>query len=1150
MNLSRSISLSALLWAGIAQPSFADPLSEGFLEPPKESRPETWFHLIGGNVAKPGLTTDLEAIASAGLSGIQLFHGDGKAWPGVEPQIPCLSPQWDEMISHIANECQRLGLRFTMQNCPGWSMSGGPWIKPDKAMRHLVWSRTDASGGEEIQLSLPKPQPSNEDWRDYREVAVIAFPTPLGDDGNFLLPISGRSNREKEPVDELVTGKLSGTKLQLNPADGQAWIEIDFAKPITLRSIELPPVMKMANPRNFDPGLTIRVEVLSDGKWLEVANREIPRGNWKDKKSSLTFALPETTGTTYRLLLNLKSPITLESLKFSSAAKIDNWEGQAGHTLRSLDYQPLPKQNPLAWVASDKIVDLSNNLNADGELKWTPPPGKWTIMRFGNITADERNYPAPKEATGFECDKLSAAGADQHFEGYIGRISGQNGPADRGRLQGVLLDSWECGFQTWTPAMEQEFLTRRGYELRKWLPALAGYVVDDHARSGRLLRDWRATINDLLVQNYFGRMATLAHELGMKVSYEAAIGDVSPGDILQYYGKADIPMCEFWQPNDPHWGGLETKPIAPTVSAAHLYGKNRIAAEAFTSLELSWDEHPFMLKHLADRHMTYGINYLVFHTYTHNPRLDVTPGTSFGQGIGTPFIRNQTWWKYMPEFTTYLARCQFMLEQGKPVADVLWFLGDDLDHKPRQDTSFADGFQFDYMNLDALMNRIKLVDGKLTTPDGLAWKILWLPKCPQMTPETLARIRELLHAGAIVVGPPPLQNSSLQGGNEADARFAALIEELWGKNPAAKGDQKVGAGRLIWGMDIGDALNHVKVDPDVIGASSATWCHRRTDDSEIYFIASAHDQELDANLGFRAIGRPEFWDPLTGLSRPVPVSNRRGNHTFIPVKLPAAGSVFVVFRKGEPGPQVTCVERDGKVPIDATDLARIDHGTPPRIQGLRKGEPVQPWVANVMANCEVIDGGSKLLAWEPGRYRVLSGEKVLLDTNVSLPQQIAAAGPWRLAFPNGWDIPESIDLPELKFWSDLEPPAARAFSGTATYTCELAVPALAPDQRAMLDLGEVANIAEVAVNGKKVSVLWTAPFRADITAFLKPGENKIAVTVTNTWRNRLAYDSSLPEDQRKTWTIAGPTADVRRENAGLKGPVILSVGSTIPIPRK
>ena len=149
--------LLLLVVAAMSSTASAQGLEAEFGDPPKESHPETWFHLISGNVSKPFLTTDLEAIADAGIQGIQLFHGKGQPWPGVTPQIETLSPRWDDMISHVADETQRLGLRFTMQNCPGWAMSGGPWITPDKAMRHLVWSRVDVTGGANVSVDLPQP---------------------------------------------------------------------------------------------------------------------------------------------------------------------------------------------------------------------------------------------------------------------------------------------------------------------------------------------------------------------------------------------------------------------------------------------------------------------------------------------------------------------------------------------------------------------------------------------------------------------------------------------------------------------------------------------------------------------------------------------------------------------------------------------------------------------------------------------------------------------------------------------------------------------------------------------------------------------------------------------------------------------------------
>ena len=1120
----------------------AEPLASGFFEPPHDSRPETWFHLIGGNVAKPGLTADLEAISAAGLSGIQLFHGQfGGPWPGVTPQIACLSPSWDGMIRHTADECRRLGLSFTMQNCPGWAMSGGPWIKPENSMRHLVSSRTDVVGGCDVSLALPKPQPSAEDWRDYRDIAVVTFPTPSGDDGTNLLPTSVRGSDDKLPWSDLLKGE-NGVSIRL-PAPG--WVEVSFAQPVTLRSVELPPVEKLAMRRGFDPAAAIRVQAVGENGLVDIARRVLPRSNWQDDQP-LVLALPDATARTFRISFENKTPLELTTLRLSSAARVDDWHGQAGYVLRSLDRSPPPVQDKAAWIAPAGIIDLTKHLATDGKLDWKAPAGKWTVLRFGHVNTGARNGPAPKEATGFECDKLSKKGADAHFAGYIGRISAPGGPADAGRLQGMVIDSWECHTQTWTSAMEREFAGLRGYALRPWLPALAGWVVGDHLTSERFLRDWRATLNDLLVSNYYERLATLGRERRMKLSFESGPGDVPTGDILQYYGKADIPMCEFWHPNDPHWGGLECKPMLPAVSAAHIYGKKRIAAESFTNIDIKWNEHPFMLKHLADRHFAQGLNHLVFHTYTHNPRLDVVPGTSFGAQIGTPFIRGQTWWPYMPEWTRYLSRCQFMLEQGRPVADVLWYLGDDLDHKPRQEPVFPEGIKFDYLNPDALIHRISVTNGVLKTPEGVTWKALWLPDGTRLTLPSLIRLRDLIQQGATVIGSPSFQNTSLSGGAAEDLKFIQLTRELW---TDTQGDRKIGKGRLLWGDSLGSALRKAGVEPNVSGAGAATWCHRRTDEADIYFIAADRRFALNANLQFASQGLPELWNPLTGTGKPAGFHQTDGNRTTVHIDLPAAGSVFVIFRKGISKSSFTRMDRGGETLVDLIDPHRVDKNSPQAAQGLKPGEPLQPHVENPPLSAEILDDGQRLLAWQGGNYQLRRADSSMVQVSVPELPPIPLAGPWKLSFPPGWETPDFIDLPELTPWSALADPATRAFSGSATYTCGVQLDPPAASIRFMLDLSLVSVIAEVTVNGKYAATLWAPPFRTDITPYLTSGANTISIKVTNTWFNRLAYDASLPEAQRKTWTIRGPAAGAQLEVSGLGGPVQLRPGRLVELPR-
>src|ERR1035437_3258961 len=343
--------------------AFGDKDAAAFREPSQVFRPETWFHFIGGNVATQGITADLEAIAGAGIEGVQLFHGQfGGPWPGVEPQIKCLSESWDGAVRHTAEECQRLGLRFTMQNCPGWAMAGGPWITPDKAMRHLVWSRTDVTGGSSGTVSLPQPQPSQEEWRDYREVAVVAFPTPEGDTGKALAPVSVRSNREDLPWEKCL-GKEKDGKIVLEPGKEPVWVEATFEEAVTLRTVEFPSVQSFNHNWCYVPGVTITVQAVLPAGMREVARHEMPESNWQDNKP-ITLACSEVPARTYRITIDNHHTMTFSYLQLFPGARKNNWEAEAAGCLRGLDRAPHPQQAKTAWLDPARIVDLTDKMDA------------------------------------------------------------------------------------------------------------------------------------------------------------------------------------------------------------------------------------------------------------------------------------------------------------------------------------------------------------------------------------------------------------------------------------------------------------------------------------------------------------------------------------------------------------------------------------------------------------------------------------------------------------------------------------------------------------------------------------------------------------------------------------------------------------------
>ena len=1064
-----------------------------FKQPSKVFYPETWFHFIGGNISREGIDADLQAIADAGISGVQWFHGSGGMWPGTTRHLTQLTPEWEEMVSYVGRKADSLGLRLTIQTCPGWSMAGGPWIKPENAMRQLVWSRTDIpvidksdgkEDSDEIACEippkgfLPKGQPSNEPWRDYHDIKVLAFPTPLGDTGEALVP---EPTSGPEEWKELFKG-LNTKDIQLQPGSTST-VTFTLPKGEIIRTLELPPVGAFSHNFCYNPGIHVRLTAKTNsGEEKTMVDANLPMSNWQDGGlNNMVFACNEVEGAeNYTFTLTNAHPASVRFVRFWSAARKNSWRGEAGWTLIAKEpFQQHTEQNPLAFVKTKDIIDITDKMNPDGILDWTPPAGDcpqgtWTVLRIGHVNFGKRNGPATPEATGWECSKFDPKGAEIQFANYVGML--QDGPLG-GKAKGMLMDSWECNTQTWTDTMEKDFRDAAGYDIAVRLPALMGYVLDSQEETSRFLIDWRRTVNKLYCENFFKRMTDLAHAKGLEVQFETAGSDVVTMDPMEYFKYADVPMCEFWQPfSEGYVGDLDFKPIEPTESAAHLYGKPRVASESFTSFSLTWDEHWQMLKEVANFNMAEGVTHNVFHTYTHNPQVGfLPPGTTFGGAIGTPFLRGQTWWKYMNHFTTYLARTSYLLERGRPVQDVLWYLGDEVGHKPSQytgsgkrqsgDIRFPDGFKYDYCNPDALLNRISVKDGKLVTPEGIEYEVLWIPENERMLPETIEKIKELVDNGAKVIANVPMALATLNDGEIN--RFDQALNSLWGNIPAGK-ISKIGKGKLAVGIELADALKAFGLKPHIQdGGAEIIWSEREIDGAKWYYIAAPVGEAFKGVIRLEGKGKAEWWDPVTGEVKSLKTKGF-GRLKKVRLDLAKAESGFVVFRSGASSPTTKEKAFPGKP----------DHG------------------------------------------------------------QIAIEG-WTVKFPEGWGTPEgTISLSELKPWKDLDlGDEGKSFSGTATYETSFTLDKSQIGKDLVLDLGKVDFIADIKVNGKSAGVLWTEPYSLNIKDFIQEGENTLTVDVTGTWYNRLAYDASQPEAQRKTWTIAGPAAGSQLHDSGLLGPV-------------
>ena len=392
-------------------------------------------------------------------------------------------------------------------------------------------------------------------------------------------------------------------------------------------------------------------------------------------------------------------------------------------------------------------------------------------------------------------------------------------------------------------------------------------------------------------------MAARARERGMEVEFEAAFGNSIPGDIMKYYKYADTPMCEFWQPAV----SFNFTPVKPIISAAHLYGRRSVGAEAFTAFRVTWDETLRDFKHNANMNLAEGISHFVFHTFTHNPQSPwLPPGTSFGgRNIGSPFVRGQSWWRHMTAFTDYFARCQTMLESGVPVADVLWYLGDECDGRPDHYAPFPAGCKYDYCNPDAFLTRIVAQDGKWRTSDGTEFAVLWIPESSRMLPETMEHLLAGIWKGATAaIASLPVAPATRKDGEQGEARFRRARNALVAL--AAQTDCMVSdgrTGRLYVGMPLEAVLSAEKIVPDVRG-TGCVWNHRRSEEADWYFLAPATaGKGFDGMMTFRAEGMPEIWHPENGTKERASILSASRRETTISLSLAPAQSCFVVFRR-------------------------------------------------------------------------------------------------------------------------------------------------------------------------------------------------------------------------------------------------------------
>jgi hypothetical protein len=586
-------------------------------------------------------------------------------------------------------------------------------------------------------------------------------------------------------------------------------------------------------------------------------------------------------------------------------------------------------------VAPGTVLNLTTNLDvATGRLNWTVPAGKWIIQRIGHTSTGSHTSPPVKGANGLQCDRLSCEAADIQFSNVVEKLIAEVGPLAGQTLVAMHIDSWEAGSQNWTPKFREEFKKRRGYDLFPYLPDIVDdnshAAIGDAAVAARFRWDFSQTRSELVAENYAGRLAKQAHQRGLKLTVEGY--ELPFGDEALYTQQADEPMSEFWATSgSPLFTQAKGRQMA---SVAHIMGDNIIGAEAFTSENYeNWKYHPATLKALGDFAFSQGINRFVFHRYAFQPYLDRFPGATMGW-YGLHYERTQTWWEMSGPWHEYLSRCQYMLRQGLFVADLCYL----RPQRPDQtyftpDPAVPAGYKYDECSAEALIARMSVKDGRLVLPDGMSYGLLVLPaQYTLMTPALVQKIKELVKAGATVLGPRPTASPSLTDYPQCDKEVTRLAAEIWGDcDGRTVTEHSFGKGKVIWGEPLETVLGNIHAPADFASSAKLNWIHRQVSDQEVYFVANSSAVSVEVNCHFRVRGlHPELWNPETGEISPLAVFQETSSGISIPLRLEQSGSCFVVFRpQAQPIDPIVGFMRNGQpaIPLSWSPVIKIKQAT-------------------------------------------------------------------------------------------------------------------------------------------------------------------------------------------------------------------------------
>jgi hypothetical protein len=778
---------------------------------------------------------------------------------------------------------------------------------------------------------------------------------------------------------------------------------------------------------------------------------------------------------------------------------------------------------PANAILNNDIVDVTPYFK-EGKLEWDVPDGKWTIIRYGMTCTGVKVSTSSNGGGGLCLDHLNKDALLQYNKDVISKLI-STAHNSGNSLKYLHIDSWEMGVANWTNQFMDQFKKLRGYDMQPYLPVLTNRIVGNRDISNRFLHDFRRTVGDLVADEFYQTFHEIAHNSGLRTNPESGGPHAAPIDAIKTMGTNDIPMGEFWIPSNTHRANdAERLCVKQSASVAHIYGKQFVAAEGPTSIGPHWERSPKDCKGVIDEVFCSGINRIVWCTYTASPDEYGNPGNEFFGG--THLNRHVTWWNQSKAFINYMNRCSFMLSQGLFKADALYYYGDDVPNfvfLKDEVTDLEFGYDWDKCSLDALLNRVKIQNGRIILPDGMSYALLVLPDEKALNLELLKKLEKLVQEGLVLVGPKPEKATGLTCFPQSDKEVKEIARRLWANQDDVRiKENKVGKGKVVWGLTPTEVLKAMGIQPDfgyysTLNDSHLEYIHRSTSKEEIYFVRNKvarryiKDKKFryltdlpdcyeEVTCKFRVTGRvPELWDPMTGEIKKTAVYWEDNGYTYVPLHLNPEGSVFVVFKDQKDNKHIKKIQQNGQ---DIFPKSILKASQFPVFDFYHKEKSIV---------ARVTQPGTYTLEWSDGTQTSFTEENPKSERSISSSLS--------LKFNKPWGPVEPVKIKSLKSWTDFDNDKIKYYSGSADYSGTFnLVKTDIIKKKIYLDLGNVQEIAEIHINDRFVGISWVAPFVLDISGFVKEGMNKVTIIVTNSWTNRLIGDSYLPAEKRVTGT--------------------------------